>query len=211
MLCCRARPPQADSRSYASAVGTAAPDTAAGSTSSSTSQPPSSLPGGAAAAAAAPRAALVQNALIWVDLEMTGLDPRRDSIIEIAVIVTDGNLHNEVAVRSLWPAAVPTQACLQENRLPQCQQMAAAGQLQQLAAEAAPSLTPALSLQGPDLAIHHSDEVLDGMNAWSCEHHGASGLTARCRASTVSMQVCCSCLLLTTHLLPVLSAVKLQE
>lgn len=51
---------------------------------------------------------------------------------------------------------------------------------------------PALSVQGPDLAIHHGDEVLDGMNAWSCEHHGASGLTARCRASTVSMQVCCA-------------------
>jgi hypothetical protein len=62
-------------------------------------------------------------------------------------------------------------------------------QLQRLAAGAVPLLMPALRLQGPDLAIHHGDEVLDGMNAWSCEHHGASGLTARCRASTVSMQV----------------------
>jgi len=35
--------------------------------------------------------------LIWIDLEMTGLDVRRDRIIEIATIVTDGQL-NEVAV-----------------------------------------------------------------------------------------------------------------
>lgn len=31
-------------------------------------------------------------ALIWMDLEMTGLDPDRDRILEIAVIVTDGDL-----------------------------------------------------------------------------------------------------------------------
>jgi oligoribonuclease len=30
--------------------------------------------------------------LIWIDLEMTGLDPDRDSILEIATIVTDANL-----------------------------------------------------------------------------------------------------------------------
>ena len=30
--------------------------------------------------------------LIWVDLEMTGLAPERDSILEIACIVTDANL-----------------------------------------------------------------------------------------------------------------------
>jgi oligoribonuclease len=34
--------------------------------------------------------------LIWIDLEMTGLDPDRDSILEIATIVTDSNL-NELA------------------------------------------------------------------------------------------------------------------
>ena len=30
--------------------------------------------------------------LIWIDLEMTGLDPDRDVIIEMATIVTDSNL-----------------------------------------------------------------------------------------------------------------------
>lgn len=30
--------------------------------------------------------------LVWIDLEMTGLEPDRDSIIEIATIVTDGDL-----------------------------------------------------------------------------------------------------------------------
>lgn len=37
----------------------------------------------------------MQNAsnLIWVDMEMTGLDPDQDSVIEIAVIVTDTNLN----------------------------------------------------------------------------------------------------------------------
>jgi len=34
-----------------------------------------------------------QGNLIWVDLEMTGLDPERDVIIEMATIVTDSALH----------------------------------------------------------------------------------------------------------------------
>ncbi len=44
------------------------------------------------------------NNLIWVDLEMTGLDPARDYIIEIATVITDSNLRNiaegpELAIR----------------------------------------------------------------------------------------------------------------
>ncbi len=35
--------------------------------------------------------------LIWIDLEMTGLDPDRDSILEIATLVTDAHL-TELAV-----------------------------------------------------------------------------------------------------------------
>lgn len=31
--------------------------------------------------------------LVWVDMEMTGLDPDRDRVIEIASIVTDGSLN----------------------------------------------------------------------------------------------------------------------
>lgn len=31
-------------------------------------------------------------ALVWIDLEMTGLSPERDRIIEIATIITDSNL-----------------------------------------------------------------------------------------------------------------------
>ena len=34
----------------------------------------------------------LQDALVWVDLEMTGLDPDRDRVIEIATIVTDSHL-----------------------------------------------------------------------------------------------------------------------
>lgn len=33
------------------------------------------------------------NNLIWIDLEMTGLDPEKDRIIEMATIVTDSNLN----------------------------------------------------------------------------------------------------------------------
>lgn len=31
--------------------------------------------------------------LIWIDLEMTGLDPEQDRIIEMATIVTDPQLN----------------------------------------------------------------------------------------------------------------------
>jgi oligoribonuclease len=34
-----------------------------------------------------------QNNLVWLDMEMTGLDPDRDRIIEVAVVVTDPQLN----------------------------------------------------------------------------------------------------------------------
>jgi oligoribonuclease len=74
--------------------------------------------------------------LVWVDMEMTGLRPDVDRIIEIAVVVTDSEL-NALA-------------------------------------------------QGPVLAIHQPDAVLDAMDAWNTATHGRSGLTARVRASTVT-------------------------
>ena len=73
--------------------------------------------------------------LIWIDLEMTGLYPDTDRIIEIAVVVTDAQLTQRV--------------------------------------------------EGPVFAIHQSDAVLAGMDAWNTATHGRSGLTERVRASTV--------------------------
>jgi oligoribonuclease len=35
----------------------------------------------------------VNDRLVWIDCEMTGLDLRRDALIEIAVLVTDGDLN----------------------------------------------------------------------------------------------------------------------
>jgi oligoribonuclease len=40
---------------------------------------------------------------------------------------------------------------------------------------------------GPVLAIHQPDSVLDAMDDWNREHHASSGLTARVRASTHSL------------------------
>lgn len=77
-----------------------------------------------------------ENNLIWIDLEMTGLQPATDRIIEIAVVVTD------------------------------------------------PWLT--VRVEGPVFAIHQTDAVLDGMDAWNRGTHGKSGLTERVRASTVT-------------------------
>jgi oligoribonuclease len=38
----------------------------------------------------------LEQPLVWIDLEMTGLDPRTDLIVEIATIVTDGWLERVV-------------------------------------------------------------------------------------------------------------------
>jgi oligoribonuclease len=83
----------------------------------------------------APALAAGDQNLIWIDLEMTGLDPDTDRIIEVAVVVTDP----QVTVR----------------------------------------------VEGPVLAIHQSDAVLAGMDAWNTATHGKSGLTQRVRESTV--------------------------
>lgn len=71
--------------------------------------------------------------LVWMDLEMTGLEPERDVILEIATIVTDGNL-NVIA-------------------------------------------------EGPVIAVHQPDVLLDAMDEWNTRTHGNSGLTARVRSS----------------------------
>lgn len=47
--------------------------------------------------------------LVWVDLEMTGLDPRKDVILEIAVIVTDGSLNTIIDGPELVIGATPEQ------------------------------------------------------------------------------------------------------
>jgi oligoribonuclease len=78
------------------------------------------------------------NHLIWIDLEMTGLRPDSDYIIEIATIVTDSALN--------------------------------------------------ILAEGPVLAIHQPDAVLDGMDDWNQRQHGHSGLIERVRRSTVGEQ-----------------------
>jgi oligoribonuclease len=40
--------------------------------------------------------------------------------------------------------------------------------------------------EGPVFAIHQSDEMLDGMDAWNKGTHGRSGLIERVKASTVT-------------------------
>src|SRR3954463_5625355 len=39
--------------------------------------------------------------LIWIDMEMTGLKPDTDRIIEVALVITDGEL-NRVAEAPVW-------------------------------------------------------------------------------------------------------------
>lgn len=77
-----------------------------------------------------------KNNLIWIDLEMTGLDPDKDVIIEIATLVTDAHL-NPIA-------------------------------------------------EGPTIAVHQSDEILNGMDEWCTRQHGNSGLTQRVKDSTTN-------------------------
>ena len=47
-----------------------------------------------------------QNALVWLDMEMTGLDPDNDRIIELALVVTNANL-DIVAEAPVWVVHQP--------------------------------------------------------------------------------------------------------
>ena len=76
--------------------------------------------------------------LIWIDLEMTGLDTFNDVIIEIATIVTDKELN--------------------------------------------------ILAEGPVIAIHQPDEVLDAMDEWNTKQHGGSGLVKRVQESTYTVE-----------------------
>jgi len=53
--------------------------------------------------------------LVWIDLEMTGLDCQSDSIIEIATIVTDANL--EIIVEGPVLAIHQSDALGRPNRI----------------------------------------------------------------------------------------------
>ena len=75
--------------------------------------------------------------LVWVDLEMTGLKPESDVIIEMAIIVTDAQLN--------------------------------------------------LVSEGPVIAIHQPEALLDGMDDWNKRTHGASGLLTRVRESSFTI------------------------
>jgi len=74
--------------------------------------------------------------LLWLDMEMTGLSPDTDCIIELAIVVTDADL-NTVA-------------------------------------------------EGPVLAVHQPDEVMNAMDSWNKGTHGKSGLIERVKASQLN-------------------------
>lgn len=79
---------------------------------------------------------LRENNLVWLDLEMTGLDPDRNRIIEIATVVTDAWL-NVIA-------------------------------------------------EGPVLAIHQPDPILQDMDEWNTNQHNKSGLIQRVKNSATT-------------------------
>lgn len=76
------------------------------------------------------------NNLMWIDLEMTGLNPDKDAIIEIASLITDSELN--------------------------------------------------LLAEGPVIAIHQPNEILDTMDEWNTTQHGRSGLIKRVQDSNIS-------------------------
>lgn len=80
--------------------------------------------------------ALDETNLIWLDLEMTGLNPAKNHVLEVGTIMTDSELN--------------------------------------------------ILAEGPVIAIHQPDEILDNMDPWCITQHGKTGLTERCRQSTDS-------------------------
>lgn len=47
-----------------------------------------------------------QNALVWLDMEMTGLNPDTDRIIELAMVITNSNLET-IAESATWAVHQP--------------------------------------------------------------------------------------------------------
>lgn len=45
-------------------------------------------------------------------------------------------------------------------------------------------------LQGPNLIIHQTDELMNTMDEWNTEHHGDSGLTQSVKESKISEAEC---------------------
>ncbi|XP_022651886.1 oligoribonuclease, mitochondrial-like [Varroa jacobsoni] len=80
----------------------------------------------------------IDQRICWIDMEMTGLDPDRDTIMEISCVVTDKDL-NEVA------------------RIEQ-------------------------------IILHQPEYVLNAMDDWCKQNHGASGLTEACLKSKISLK-----------------------
>jgi oligoribonuclease len=75
--------------------------------------------------------------LVWMDMEMTGLDPKTCVVLEIATLITDKDLN--------------------------------------------------LVAQGPSLAVHQPDPVLEAMDDWNKKHHGESGLIKAVQGSRTSL------------------------
>ncbi len=73
--------------------------------------------------------------VVGMDMEMSGLDPETDRVLEVATLLTDENLN--------------------------------------------------IMAEGPDLVLYQPPEVLARMDEWNQTHHGASGLIAQVRASSI--------------------------
>jgi oligoribonuclease len=94
------------------------------------------------------------NLLVWIDLEMSGLDLNIHTIVEIAIAITDFQLKNYI--------------------------------------EGLKEISKRFDLLnsfilGPDIVIHHDQDVLDKMNDWSRKQHTKSGLIQLIQQSQISL------------------------